>query len=507
MPEKKMILVRLQSFLDRACLRGFPWLQAIALYSISYGWLYTVRDSYWSADWESFVFPELTTFDFSTLGFAPWMKVNLVLFNGLGPSFMRLLIFLGFFCAGVFLYGISQKFDLLSFSERKILTLLFLILPFNTARVALMVFHYSEAYFLFFFGWYLLVTFRSPMTKYFCLFLFFLSFQMHSMLFFYLLPITHLFFLSKTKNFLEHFRWLAKNAVFLILPLLYWTLRTLYWPERTAYHNLNTGEMSGSLSFLVFVFVIGLGLYYLQRRSDLKQRSSVVMLLLGFIAIVIGIYPYVLYGFFSADKTMPIFYVTTFLGRTSWYTRHQMLQPLGISLVITGVAKYFETKTGRGLRQWLPVVLFVCVVFNVGFGFEHVVDYSKQKEIISQLKLVGESDSKNYYQFIDQTTNLNARGQTMYDRGWSGLIGLAYDSNEASRVLIETTCKPRGDARLVLITGPETHWQAFENWVTDGDMGFQVDVDDTPRACKPEMVTSEKVSDVIPILFYFTGTN
>lgn len=108
MPETKIILVRLQRFLDRACLRGFPWLQAIALYSISYGWLYTVRDSYWSADWESFVFPELSTFDFSTLGFAPWMKVNLVLFNVLGPSFMRLLIFLGFFCAGVF-YMESRK--------------------------------------------------------------------------------------------------------------------------------------------------------------------------------------------------------------------------------------------------------------------------------------------------------------------------------------------------------------------------------------------------------------
>ena len=507
MPETKIILVRLQRLLDRACLRGFPWLQAIALYSISYGWLYTVRDSFWSADWESFVFPELTTFDFSTLGFAPWMKVNLVLFNLLGPSFMRLLIFLGFFCAGVFLYGISQKVGLLSFSERKFLTLLFLVLPFNTARVALMVFHYTEAYFLFFFGWYLLVTFKSPAIKYCCLILFFLSFQMHSMLFFYLLPIAHLLLLSKTKNFQEYLGWLIKHAVFLFLPLFYWILRSLYWPERTAYHNLTTGELSGSISFLVFIFVIGLGLYYLQRRADLKQRSSVVIILLGFIAIVIGIYPYVLYGFFSANKSMPILYLTTFLGRTSWYTRHQVLQPLGISLTIIGAINYFEIKIGKVLRWALHVVLFVSVVFNVSFGFEHVVDYSKQQEIISQLKLVGKSESKNYYQFFDQTSRLNARGQTMYYRAWSGLIGLAYDSDEAARLIIETTCKVHDDARLVLISGPETHWQAFKNWVSDGDMGFKVSVDDTPRACKPEMVKSEKVSGVIPILFYFTGVN
>ena len=36
-------------------------------------------------------------------------------------------------------------------------------------------------------------------------------------------------------------------------------------------------------------------------------------------------------------------------------------------------------------------------------------------------------------------------------------------------------------------------------------MGFEVTVDDTPGACKPEMVTSERVSGAIPILFYFTG--
>ncbi len=151
-PESTARTMRLPWFLDAVGLGGFPWLQAIVLYSISYGWLYTVRGSYWSADWEGFVFPELTTFDFDTLGFAPWLKANLILYEVLGPSFMRLLILLGFFCAGIFLYGILQKFELLSSAEKKLLTLLFLVLPFNTARVALIVFHYSEAYFFFSLG-------------------------------------------------------------------------------------------------------------------------------------------------------------------------------------------------------------------------------------------------------------------------------------------------------------------------------------------------------------------
>ena len=74
---------------------------------------------------------------------------------------------------------------------------------------------------------------------------------------------------------------------------------------------------------------------------------------------------------------------------------------------------------------------------------------------------------------------------------------------QASRV--ETMCGSPKDARLVLIKGTETHWEALKNWVSDGDMGFEVTVDDAPGACKPEMVESKQSSGAIPILFYFTG--
>jgi len=91
------------------------------------------------------------------------------------------------------------------------------------------------------------------------------------------------------------------------------------------------------------------------------------------------------------------------------------------------------------------------------------------------------------------------------ERDWQGLIWLAYgvESMQASRV--ETMCESPKDARLVLIRGPETHWEALKNWVSDGDMGFKVTIDDTPGACKPEMVMNQQSSGAIPLLFYFTG--
>ncbi len=453
-----------------------------------------------------FVFPENTDFNYDSIGLAPWvMKVNPILFAVLGESILRTLIFVGFFLSGVFFYGIAQKINFFNSADRKILTLFFLLLPFNTSRVALMVLHYSEAYFLFFFGWYLAVTFKSPTSKYVCVALFFLSFQMHSLLFFYLLPIIHMFFLSKKTEVKKFRNWSKSSFIFLLLPITYYVLRSLYWPEQVAYHGALVSEIDESVGFLGFVSFLGFGFYFLYRRTSLRSRSSVLMISVGFLAVIVGIYPYVLYGYFVPNESMPFRYLMTLLGRTSWYVRHQTLQPLGISLVILGSLNYLRIKTGKLLQLGHHLVLVVCVVLNLGFGLEFVVDHSKQREIVSQLIIAGESESVNHYEFLDQSWFLSARGQLMPGIGWRGLIGLAYSSSEAGRVQVGTECVKRDDTRLVLIQGPETHWDALKNWVSDGDMGFKVTVDDTPGACKPEMVTSEKVSGAIPILFYFTG--
>ena len=169
---------RLQNFLDRAGLRGFPWKTASILYTISWGWLFIVRDSYWADDWTLFVAPSVENIDFNAWGFAPWFFLNEDLFNIFGPSWMRLAIFLFFYASGLFVYAISGSFSMLTKFERSGITLLFLLLPFNSARVSLMTFHYSQAYFYFFFGWYLLEISKKTSVFLLACSLFFLSFQM-----------------------------------------------------------------------------------------------------------------------------------------------------------------------------------------------------------------------------------------------------------------------------------------------------------------------------------------
>ena len=504
---------RLQKFLDRAGLRGFPWKTAIILYTISWCWMFIVRDSYWTDDWNWF--PEHSKpFPYQTIGLPPWFEFEAQIVRLIGTSSFKVITFCSFFCAAIFLFGISQKFKLLNQVERKFLILLFLLLPFNTSRVALYVFHYTLAYFYFFSAWYLVVTFKPIWLKTLGISLFFLSFQMHSLLAFYVIPVLHLFFLSENKNLREIFYWTRRNIILISLPIIYWILREIYWPSTSYYHDLTVKNLSGTLDFIVVTGLVLLSLYLLQKWVSVKNKSAVQIILLGASAVFFGLIAYVIYGFFLSDRSIISKYFVTFLGRSDWYSRHQTLQPLGIALLIVGVITLLPEALRRLSKQIRVSILVICVILNTGFGFEYVVDYAKQKEIVAELKEFGNARPVREIQFIDMSANLNARGRYFrVGRDWDGLVWLAYgvlmhnrtNGKVINKVKIETRCRLISGSRLVLIQGPETHWEALKNWVSDGDMGFKVTVDDTPGACKPEMVTSERTSGAIPILFYFTG--
>ena len=146
---------RLQNFLDRAGFRGFPWKTATILYTISWGWLWNVRNSYWADDWN--MYGDYDLFPWRDLGFAPWASTSVRVSEFIGLSSVRGMVFVCFFTSAIFLYGISSKFWMIDLRQRRLLTLLFLLLPFNTARVALFSFFYTVSYLLFFSAWYLLL--------------------------------------------------------------------------------------------------------------------------------------------------------------------------------------------------------------------------------------------------------------------------------------------------------------------------------------------------------------
>ena len=494
---------RLQNFLDRAGLRGFPWKTATILYTISWGWLFIVRNSLWADDWDQFAFRSSPFYD--GYGYPPWADIGFAFFQSFGPGFVRILIFVLFFAGAVLFFAISGRFIPLDIYKRKILVLMFLLLPFNSARLTLMVFHYSVGYFLFFFAWYLLVVLNTVRSKLIACILFFLSFQMFALLVFFLLPVCHLYFLEGRGRVRVGIKWAKKNLILITLPAIYWASRSLLWAASREYHSMSTDKLIGFIKFMLMFISLMCLLTLLVYRSEKDRKASTLLIIIGVWSMYVGYAPHILYGLVGYGYNVPLTYMVVMLGRSDWYSRHQTLQPLGFSILLVGLLGLLPSFAIRFQHWFVGAILATSVVFNIAFGFEYVVDYNKQTSIVTALAAKSNRAAGDEIQMVDQTTILNARQRSYRERDWMGLIGLSEGIDSAKKLNVVVGCSKNPNSRLVLIRGPETHWEALKNWLSDGDMGFKVTVDDTPGACKPEMVTSEKVSGAIPILFYFTG--
>jgi len=495
---------RLSLFLDRAGLQGFPWVSAIVLYTISWGWLFIVRDSYWADDWWWFAFSELGKFDLDEFGLAPWWKLIEPLYQVVGATGMRILTFASYFLCGIFVFGVASRFRYFSGSNRKFLALFFLILPFNSARVTLMVTHYTVPVLLFFAAWFLLLVFESSFARIVSFLFFFLSFLMHSLVFFYALPMLSLLFVGSCRSKKELKAILIRNAHFMVLPLIYYFLRSIFWPEKVLYHDFNIQRLGNSSSVSIFLLLVTASIFYITKKSI--KGTAIWVFVFGLTATFIAMLPYSLIGAYGSrpDEMVRKFSILA-IGRSDFYSRHQTLQPLGMSLLIVSAIIVVSRFGSLARRALISSITLVCLVFNLGFGLENVTDFAKQGSIVAELKNHRDSVEISDYEFIDQTYHLNARGRSYRERDWLGLVGLAEGVDSAKKLKVVAGCSESPNVRLVLIQGPETHWQALKNWVRDRNMGFKVTIDDTPGACKPEMVTAEKVSRAIPILFYFTG--
>ncbi|MFM9173418.1 MAG: hypothetical protein ACKOQU_11640, partial [Acidimicrobiaceae bacterium] len=151
---------RLQNFLDRSGFRGFPWKTATILYTISWGWLFIVRNSYWWDDWSILNFSTWSK-SFIPSGHPPWTRFYHDMAREFDPLLLRTVVFVTFFLCGLFVFAILKR--LLSdagFRDDKCcryVAILFTLIPTNTTRVSLNLFVYTVAVFYFFLAWYLTV--------------------------------------------------------------------------------------------------------------------------------------------------------------------------------------------------------------------------------------------------------------------------------------------------------------------------------------------------------------
>jgi len=499
---------RLQNFLIRAGLRGFPWKTASILYTISWGWLFVAGDIN-VLDEPLYVRTYPLTLE---QGFAPWHGFIYKEFFDFVYPYFGLFVFFAFFIVGLCSFQIARRLIFLSESEASFVTLLVLVIPFNTARVSSMTIPYTLGLMMFFVAWSLLISSKKVFLRVLSLCLFFFSFSTHSLLAFFLVPVFHLFILSGSLKVRPAFTWLAKNIVIILLPISYIFLRAIFWTDNPNYHDLSYSKISNGVEFLFAFTVGGSSFFLLHHKFKVWNPTGFRTLGIGVLVSGVGSIAYLALGFYQPDLTFFKTFAITFLGRSAWLSRHQILQPFGMALLIVGLISLTSIKYLNFARFLKFASIGICLLLNACFGFEYLVDSKKQNEIIGELSISKTDSGTDSYVFIDSIPFMNARGRPYKESTFAVFIHRSRNGGEKDKLLnsfaparISFTCANFSNRKWVLIQGPETHWQALKNWVSDGNMGFEVTIDDSPGACKPELMQIERVSGVIPILFYFTG--
>lgn len=444
---------------------GFPWLTALAVYTISWGWS-LIRPStlYWD-DW-AYIFDQPKSYlneIFSKTGLAPWRALIDQELLGVGYWTIRWLTFVMFFMAGVFLFEILKKIPFILLSQSQGVVLLFLIVPANHARISLTMFGYTTSYLLFFLAWVLLVKYSSWIAFLFASFCLMWSFMTHSFLIFSVLPILHFVYLRHEQLFLKkpNSKTLVQFSVLSGSPIFYYVLRTMYWPpdaEYLWYHTIYLRAVFVSAMYFLPFIVSVLGVVLWARRGG-QITPKVLMITLGFLAFGVGVFPYISSG--NLDSRAIFFF-----WELGWTSRHQLLMPLGVSVIGVAMAYFISENKSRLI---LGLVAAVMVSLNVFWGIGSYVDSVKRDKIVKLVSLELASDESSSFVVVDETQHLNFRADSYRRYEFAGLF---FKAGRIPAPAIEDECRSESELIEVTIKSDKGLLEAFFS----RDLGLSLEI-------------------------------
>lgn len=402
-------------------------------YTIMHGGLFLIPNAIFWDDWVLYRNPPSIIFDTfrqagSMFNWTAYLHVGML---NIGPWFYKFLTFFLMFFSGIFLNLILIRNGFLKKENRFFVVLLFLVLPLNFARVSLITLPYTICYFLFFLGWYL-----STRRRILSLLVFFISFNTNSLLVFYALPFLDLICLDRNSNSYRSFLSSIFHRIdFLILPFLYFFLKTKFFSPAGLYENyhqiydiystfahleyavttqakdilnihINPYNFFLMIPFSFLIVAIKSAKLDLQRKFD---SQVLVILVLGIFAIFLAGFPY----WILEDAP-------TFNG---WGSRHQLLFPLGISLALVAILNGLGTYAKNIGMAIIVAASLSCGITNYLSFF---VDWNKQTELIKLFSENAKIKNSGLIIIEDKTKYLNAINRNYRFYEWNGLLERAY---------------------------------------------------------------------------------
>ena len=407
-------------------LAGFPWVSAVVLYTLSWGWsLLRPNTLYWD-DW--FLPLEERPIEiwksWEGSGLPPWARLFDWMLLEIGIWSVRFLTFGLFFGASLLFYKTIQRgFGHIPLATKGFVALLLLVIPVNHARISLIVFDYTTSYFLFYLGWFVLVRFKSAKSFVLACVILFLSFKTHSFLFFVLLPFLHFGWLNRAKltDLKKLNRIHFQVLVIAVLPVLYVISRSVFWPPSESWQDYQQPTRAGVLTGLwpVLIGLVALSIIGVRRLKNLKTPLGLVLLVVGFSITALALFPYFageLYGGYAGRSA----YLDVFAFRADWGSRHQLLMPLGIALSVVGLNELLKW---RGKNIVVTTVLVISVALNMFWGSQYYLQSHKQEQLVELFKTT--KAEVEIASVEDLTKRFNGRESTFRSYEWTGFMTLA----------------------------------------------------------------------------------
>ena len=399
-------------------LAGFPWVSAIILYTLSWGWsLLRPNTLYWD-DWDNY-FNKPANYGlqvFSDMGQAPWRGFVEFCLAQLGAWTFSTVTFVMFFLTSLFIFEILGLATFLSVNQVRLITVLFLIVPVNQARIAsFAVFSYTTSYFLFFLGWLFLVRYRSFKSFIFSWLVLFLSLMTHSFLFFIFLPFLQFMYLNRAKldksNKFGPIH--VRTSLIAILPIFYLVLKIFFWKpseDWSNYHHIyQRGIALGLIYYFPFVF---LSFLFIFRKSVKTKFPSLSIVNLGFFVLGSAMFPYFAGNFFDQWSILKF--------NSDWSSRHQLLMPLGLALSVVGLNELFNWRKKNFV---FVATVALSVTLNMFWGSQYFLMSHKQEQLVELF-----ATTKNKIEIAsveDEAMQFNGRGASFRSYEWNGFMTLA----------------------------------------------------------------------------------
>ena len=451
----------------QVALEGFPWKLATILYTLSWGWsLLRPNTLYWD-DW-TYIYGRPKSYlneIFVNTGLPPWRALIDQELIAVGHWTIPLLTFMMFFASSLFLHNILNRFVLMNAEQIRIAVLVALLLPVSHSRISLQLFGYTTSYFLFFLAWMLLINHRKRTQFWISILLFFWSFMTHSFLFFYLLPLAHYTLLQKSvvKKIRLKFLILPKTIVLFAMPMVYYILRHFFWPpiaEYETYHKVTYDGAIRGIAFFAGGSFLLLFTSFVLKASGLKDKFMLLPFI-GWTLFMWGLFPY-----FVNENLIDM--ISVFAFRTDWASRHLLLTPLGVGILMSGLALLFSS---RPRTVFVNTFLVIFVGSNSFFGSQYFLDSIKKEQLVEIFQMMDQSIENKSIIFVDKTNRFNGRYSSYRDYELIALVDMSGRSVE--KISGKINCDQAPDGIQLTLHSKKSYLNALLSRNLDLYLDFQ----------------------------------